>query len=130
VACVLEDCIQLHRNPAILPAVCEVKLAKVDSALTVGEFGEVNVVLENVGHLPISRVKARLTGEDRISSTKEIDQQGMFLQGDFIDLRFFVKAIAAGPHVPLELNIALEDDAGPPAMQVHFDLDVQSRERQ
>lgn len=124
----LGERIEVYRNPAILPTACTVKLNSIEGALTVNVFNEIGVGLENVGLAPIYKIRARLQGEDRIQRS-EWQQRIRLLPGELMNLRFSVKAIAAGPAVPVELMVELEDEAGPPVWSMNFTFNVESREK-
>ncbi|MGC9356358.1 MAG: TIR domain-containing protein [Anaerolineae bacterium] len=124
--CVLEEGVEMYRNPAILPVACEVTVGSVEGTLVVGEYRELVINLVNSGSIPISRLSATLRGRDRIIPSSEIVRMGEFLPGQRIPLRLSVQAIAAGT-LQVELRVAMEDESGPPAIETRLNVHVQSK---
>jgi hypothetical protein len=124
--CVLDEGVEMYRNPAILPVACEVMVGSVEGTLVVGEYRELVINLVNSGSIPISRLAATLRGRDRILPSSEIVRKGEYLPGERIPLRLSVQAIAAGT-LQVELRVAMEDESGPPAIETRLDVHVQSK---
>ncbi|MCH9686265.1 MAG: toll/interleukin-1 receptor domain-containing protein, partial [Deltaproteobacteria bacterium] len=93
----------LYRNPVLSDAACSVAVKGLTGSLQVGTFGELVVVLENDGKIPIRRLDAVLDGENRIEpSSAHHDERVM--PGDRVSLTFFVRGHATGARVPLQLD--------------------------
>jgi hypothetical protein len=123
--CTVPDGVEMYRNPAILPVNCQVTVESVEGSLAVGEYRELTLGLINSGSIPISRLRAKVRGRDRIVPSSELSQEGHFLPGDRIPLRFSVQAVAAGM-LQLELLVSMEDEAGPPEIYVQLEVHVES----
>lgn len=126
---VLDDAIQVYRNPALSRGAPALALETVDGDLAVGRYQSLRFVLRNTGSVAIGRIKASLAGRAAyVVSQDQIDQRTPVKPGDTTLLCLRAKA-SEGGELPLVLNLEVEDEAGPPAWPSEFDVAVSAHER-
>jgi WD40 repeat protein len=123
---ILNEAIEMYRNPAFLPLAYEVTIDSIEGTLLVGEYSELIINLVNCGSIPISTVSAALRGRDRILPSSEIIQEGKYLPGEKIPLRFSVQSIASGS-LQVNLQLSMEDEYGPPSIYTELSVHIESQ---
>jgi len=126
---ILNEDIEMYRNPAFLPLAYEVTIDSIEGTLLVGEYSELIINLVNSGSIPISKVSAALGGRDRILPSSEITQEGKYLPGEKIPLRFSVQSIASGS-LPVNLHLSIEDEYGPPSIHAELNAHIESQKQE
>jgi hypothetical protein len=122
----LSDKVYVYLNPVTEPLECQMEVAEILGDLVVGEYHELVVNLKNTGQVTIAKAKAQLTGLGRIFEPESLSKTDTILPGKTINLSFSVKAIEAGPRVPLKLELELEDETGLLVDIIHLDIQVRS----
>jgi len=123
-----KDRIEWLRNPVFLPIPCKIEKISQAGALVCDEYKEIRLAFKNTGAAPINKIKAQIKGQDRITEEWVEKKDIELFPGKTIELSFSVRAIAVGT-LNLDLQIEMEDEAGPPSWPHTISLRVESMEK-
>lgn len=117
--------IEIYRNPVIEPYPCRVSLVQIEGQLQVGAYCELKIHLANSGKIPISRIFATLLGEGKIEPGS-CEVENHINPGQTIQLVFSARSLVQGTSVPLELQLEMDDEAGPPSTEQKIPCSVKA----
>ena len=126
---IMNQAVEVIRNPAIQPARCEIELLDYKGTLIVNEYKSLLVRLKNTGKIPINSFLAVLSGQE-MTVAKPLKIKQSIAPEEELDLRFSVKALAVGDAVPVKLNVEMHDELGPPMWKAEFALDLESKKKE